>query len=213
MKTLVVSDLFAVRRRLDELQVELSSLVEAVRAGGIARQNCTELDPRMYPGTTMWATTVRILRDGLKPKGWQICEAGNFSRTVSPDSALSIVVATGDEATGIPRAYPTTQSAKGPRTVEVVASNAYQLDLPFEWPENRRLISENGKPATWILLIHYVGDQVRAEFSRPVSFDDSQRVIGWHERIILPSVDLEPDSIEFDPDDSPDVDVPVERRL
>lgn len=213
MKTIVTSELFAARRRLDGLNIEMAAVVEAVRAGSLNRHSCTELDPRMFPGSAMWAVTIRHLRLGLIPRGWSFSESGNFSRTISPGGSLVIVVATGDEATGVPERSPTTQSRKGPRTVEVVASNAYQLDFPFEWPDNQQPNSENADATTWLLLVHYGGNQVRAELSRPISFDDTFRVSGWHERIILPAIDIEPDdTFDFGPDESPDIDVPVRRR-
>ncbi len=214
MKPIVISDIFAVRRRLAELGIELSVLVEALKAGCLARQACTELDPRMFPGSAMWAVTVRQLRLGLIPRGWSYSEAGNYSRTMSGDGSLVIVVATGDEATGFPDETPTTQSRKGPRTVEVVATNANQLDLPFIWPLDTPQNPESGDATTWLLLVHFAGSKVRAEVARPVSFDDTLRVRGWHERIILPEVEAEPDEVfEFGPDESPDIDVQVHKRV
>ena len=213
MKPIVISDLFAVSRRLAELGIEFSALVEALRAGCIARQSCTDLDPRMFPGSTMWAHTVRQLRLGLIPLGWDFSEAGNFSRTISPDKSRVIVVATGDEATGLPEQMPTTQSRKGPRTIEVVATNAGQLSLDFKWPEDIPQSAETKEGTTWLLLVHFAGDKVRGELARPVCVDDALRVSGWHERIILPVAEAEPEEMfDFGSDDSPDIDVEVRRR-
>lgn len=161
----------------------------------------------------MWAVTVRRLRQGLIPKGWSFSETGNYSRTISSDGGLVIVVATGDEATGLRDGTPTTQSRKGPRTLEVIATNANQLDLPFEWPEDVEPTNNNSEAMTWIMLSHWSADSVRAELSRPISYDDALRVSGWYERIILPPVEIQPDdAFEFGPDEAPDVDVVVRRR-
>lgn len=141
------------------------------------------------------------------------CSGDGGTPGTSRDGSLVIVVATGDEATGLSEQTPTTQSRKGLRTVEVVATNASQLDLPFKWPEAVRQSAESGEATTWLLLVHFGGDKVRAELARPVSFDESLHVSGWHERIILPVVEAEPDgTLEFGPDESPDIDVQVHRR-
>lgn len=215
MRTIVHSDPIAVARRLAELGLTADVLLNAVTASYQARSNCTELDPKMYAGLTMWATAIRHLRMGLLPR-WKANDEGNYPLTVSPDGAMAISVATSDEATGIADKTPATQSSKGPRTMEAVAANNAQLGFELVYPDGWALPMYDGERfgdcATWLLLIHCGDTTVRAELSHPLGFDEYKRVSGWKERILLPSIDLDP-LREVESDDRQQViEVPVQRR-
>lgn len=215
MQTLVHTDPVAVRRRLHRLGLAPDVLLNAVRAAYAAWSNCTDLDPAMYPGQTMWATAVRHLRIGLLPT-WQLCEAGNFSLTLSPDKQVAIGVATGDDGTGVADRVPVTKSRKGPRTMEAVAANNAQLglDLAFAdgWAPPLSDPDELGAYVTWLLLIYRDHSEVRCELSLPLGFDEYDRVSAWTERIILSSIDTTPlRELDLEERQLP-IDVPVQRR-
>ena len=215
MDTIIHSDTFSVARRLDELGLSHDVLVNAVAAGYQARSNCMDVDPKMFRGLTMWAVTTRHLRLRLLPN-WRQKDDANLSLIVSPDERIAIGVATGDEGTGIPDLIPSTKSSKGPRTIDAVATNNRQLELEFTFPDGWTpsfpSVTKHGDCATWLLLIHCDASSVRAELSHPLSFDDYKRVNGWRERILLPSINIEPlDEIELDDDTLP-IDVPVRRK-
>lgn len=217
MNTAVRSDLFDVARRLRELGLKHDMLVNPVHAAYQAWSNCTPLDPRMYPGLTLWAVAVRHLRMGLIPFGWSANDDGNYSLTVSPNNEFAIAVATGDEFTGLPDKVPSTRSRKGPRTVEAVAANNRQLGLDLVFPEGLEPPvldpSKFGKCATWLLLMHREDDLIRIELSHPLGFDEDQHVTGWKERIILTDIGIGPlDSEQLDEEEAP-IDVPVSRRI
>lgn len=207
-------DVFDVEQRLTSLGLNQSVLLDAVRAGFLARSQCTELDPPMYPGQTMWAVTLRRLRQGTALLGWTPSNDRQYSVALSPDEATAITVATGDINTGRPGSDPSTMSPKGPRTVEAVAANQLCLDLrlpgvndPSPAPADNPKLRE-----TWLLLIHLDRGEVRAELSLPSSLDADDRVTGWRERILLPAIDFDPDQIELPVDDSPDINIDVRRR-
>ena len=216
MKPIIHSEMMAVVRRLDQLGLTYDVLANAVAAGYQASSNCTDLDPRNFPGITMWAVTTRHLRMALLPKNWKATNNANFSLTVSSDGKIAIAVATGDEATGIAEMVPTTQSSKGPRTVEAVAANNKQSGFKFTYPDgwkpSLRVPANFDGYATWILLIHRAQTAVRAELSYPLDLDENQRVSGWRERILLPSISIDPlDRTEFERREQP-IDVPVRRK-
>ena len=215
MQTIVYSDPIAVVRRLREMDLTVDVLLNAVTASYQARSNCTELDPKMFPGLTMWATAVRHLRMGLLPR-WKVNDDGNYPLTLSPDGSTAISVATADDATGIANRSPATQSSKGPRTMEAVAANNAQLGLDLVYPENWVLPTYDGGRlgdcATWLLLIHCDKTEVRAELSLPLGIDEYRRVSGWKERILLPRIDIDPlRELETDDRQQP-IDIPVQRR-
>lgn len=217
METIVHSEPFAVAKRLRELDPDLTLdvLLNAVRAAHQAWSNCTDLDPKMYAGLTLWAVAIRHLRMGLLPR-WQAKDDGNFSITVSPSERVAITVATGDDGTGIVNRIPTTQSSKGPRTMEAVAANnkqmGFELTFPDGWIPPLYDPAKFGDCATWLLLIHRDDATVRAELSHPLGFDENKRVSGWTERILVPAIDIGPlDQVEVEERQQP-IDVPVQRK-
>lgn len=205
-------NVFDVNRRLESLGLTIDILLDAVRAGFTGRSNCSELDPPMYPGQTMWAHTLRRLRQGTAPIGWKPDNASNYCVSLSPDEQVAIAVATGDAYTGRPDAIPSTSSPKGPCTVEAVALNQLVLDLRLPGEDALPQPVDVCKRQTWLLLIHLDQSEVRAELSLPSSLDEQDRVTGWRERIILPSVDFDPDQIQLPTDEPGDIDIDVRRR-
>lgn len=216
METIVHSEQNAVRKRLRDLGLTVDVFSNAITAGYQAAANCTDLDPKMYSGLTFWAVVIRNLRVALLPSKWEAKDDGNYSITVSPDERFAITVATGDEATGIADRVPTTQSRKGPRTMEAVAANmkqlGFELTFPDGWIPPLYDPAKFGDCTTWILLIYRDGMMLRAELSHPLGFDDNKRVSGWRERILLPSVEIGPrDQVELVEREQP-IDVPVRRK-
>lgn len=206
-------EIFDVERRLGELGLTAGVLLDAVRAGFIGRSNCSELDPPMYPGQTMWAHTVRCLRQGTAPLLWIPDNSNNYCVALSPEGGIAIAVSTGDANTGCRDAVPSTNSPKGPCTAEAVATNQMALDLRLPGEDEKKPeLPAAQQRQTWLLLIHMDKSEVRAELSLPVSLDEQEKVSSWRERIILPSVDFDPNQIELPTDDSDDIDIDVRRR-
>lgn len=105
---------------------------------------------------------------------------------------------------------PTTKSAKGPNTVDAVLVNARQLHLPgiIQPP---RVEASDGR-VTWLLLFHCDERELRAELSLPASMGDDGRPDAWKERILFPTVPLDPIVTDVAPDFGPDFDIDVKRR-
>lgn len=171
--------------RLENLGLSSDLLTDAILVGEAARTSCTANDPPILPGLMAWGRTLRALAERLAEKGWTRRDAGNFSTVNDPRLNIAIVVATGDEATGLRGAIPRTKYPKGPNTVKAIDQNIQQLQLFKELEDDPR---EGPAALTWILLIARVGNEVRAELSLPDSIGTDDRVEGWRERLILEPV-------------------------
>ena len=214
----VRTEQFDVTNRLETLGLSLDILSDVVRAGYHAWSNCTDIDPPLFPGLSMWANMVRRSRERLLPKGWSPCDDGNYSTILSPCGGFALAIATGDENTGNVNFIPATQSPKGPRTVDAVRVNSKQLTLDLLHPSERLPTPAMDKSTTdittWILLVRRCEFSVHSEVSLPLHLDEQQRVKGWKERLILPSNDFAPDDdFKFSNDIEEIIDIPVRRRV
>jgi hypothetical protein len=203
------------RSRLYALDLDEIVMEEIVMFGVRARQSCSPLAPPSYPGTTQWAETIVGSRVHLIPKGWTPNDDHNFSRIVNPKETVAIVVATGDEHTGIATGEPRTRYPKGPETTAAVKANV-QMELPGLAIAHFDAISPPTLE-TWIALLSYNEFECRYELSRPLEQDKEGRVIAWSDRIIFPPIDIEGlpgrdnDGGNDHDDDEGGLDVPVER--
>lgn len=207
-----------VENPVDALAALGLSLAHLAEARGRAQHDvdeCTALDPPGARGHIRHIRTVRYLREVLVPLGWSPDDGGNVGAVVSPDGSVSIVVTSGDAATGRHGQNPRTKYPKGEVTWRRVRQNV-QLSL-FEKDSEEPLVAgpEPEVRQTWVLLQHPAGDVVRAELSCPEGVDDSGRICSWSHRILLPDLPL--DTFETSVDDSDDdgddsFDVPVAPR-
>jgi len=202
----------SVLSRLQQLNLTEAPLLQAVKASYIAKSNCSENHPPLFPPIAAWSEAVRSLRDSLKPEGWTRFNDQNSPKTVSPDGAVSIIVSTGNEATGNPSAEPATTSSKGPNTADAIEVNrSLQLYLPgMEQPVLLR--DEDEQVSTWILLVHHAKNELRAELSLPLDVDADGRVSVWQERIILRAQPLDEEPVVVTPPTQPDIDIAVRRK-
>lgn len=212
MKAVLYADPASVDARLKELGLTEPALLRAVKAGYIARANCTENHPPLFPPIAAWSEAVRTLRDVLKPDGWTRFNDQNSPKTVSPDGSVSIIVSTGNDATGNPSIEPATTSSKGPTTADAIEVNrSMQLYLPgMDLPVS--LNDGDEKVSTWILLAHHAKNELRAELSLPLAVGTDGRVSVWQERIILNSQPLDGEPVVISPPALPDIDVAVRRK-
>ncbi len=201
-----------VRFRLAHLGLTEAPLLQSVKASYIAKANCTENHPPLYPHIAAWSEAVRTLRDALRPQGWTRFNDQNSPKTVSPDGAVSIIVSTGNDATGSDIVSPATTSSKGPITADAIEVNrSLQLYLPgMELPVE--LLDEDEKVSTWILLVHHAKNELRAELSLPLAVGTDGRVSVWKERIILSVQPLDSEPVVITPPAQPDIDVAVRRK-
>lgn len=193
--------------RLSQLGIPMAALTESVWQGYLFRSRTTSNHPRIARGLFMWAETVAVLREQLIPHGWVKGDKGNYELSVNEEAGLAIVVTTGDAATGTIGAMPSNKCPKGVNTAEAVEVNN-QLDI---FSELLPAIEGVQGIVTWVLLIHLAADEVRCELSLPSSIS-SGKINGWKERIILPSMPLDDDSVEIQAPDLPDIEVPIRKK-
>ncbi|NWO07137.1 MAG: hypothetical protein HLX50_16020 [Alteromonadaceae bacterium] len=193
--------------RLSQLGIQSSALTESVWQGYLARSRTTANHPRVSRGIIMWAETVAVLREQLRPNGWVKSDKGNYELTVNEKESLAIVVTTGDNATGMVGAVPSNKCPKGVNTAEAVEANN-QLDM---FTELLPAIEETQGLTTWVLLMHLASNEVRCELSLPSSIS-SGKINGWKERIVLPRMQLDDDSVEIELPDLQDIEVPIKKK-
>lgn len=192
-----------VQARLFELGLSSELLRTAVLAGELGRSFCTANDPPAFAGITGWAVTVRALREELVPLGWRKNDGGNYSRVISPES-VAIVVATGDENTGVVGANPKTKAIKGPATVRAIEANVAQVELFPEFAEAEVSVEvEDASLVTWVLLIHRAEGETRCELSMPLQMGLDGRIEHWAERLILLPIGLDDSSAVGGPQNGP----------
>lgn len=155
----------------------------------------------------MWAETVAVLREQLRPQGWVKSDKGNYELVVNKKESLAIVVTTGDDATGMIGATPSNKCPKGVNTVEAVETNNQQ-DM---FSELLPIVEKTSGLTTWVLLMHMAATEVRCELSLPSSISNG-KIDGWKERIILPSLLLDDDSVELELPDLPDIEVSIKKK-
>lgn len=194
--------------RLSQLGIPSSALTESVWQGYLARTRMTANHPKVAHGIVMWAETVAVLRDQLRPDGWIKSDKGNYELTVNPTQDLAIVVMTGDDATGRGNATPSNKCSKGASTEDVIEINS-QLDMFGE----ALIVSEKTQEQaiTWVLLFHVAMNEVRCELSLPLNMSDG-KINDWKERIILPVMSLDDDRIEINLPDLPDIDIAIKKK-
>lgn len=214
MRTIVHADPFSMLTALEKLDLSVPNLHRAVESGYLARANATPNHPSLYPSFVSWADTIRALRDELIPSGWTNTNERNWPRVIHPSGEIALTVATGNEYTGLPNSMPATKSTKGPSTIQAIEINRNQGWLPGFEPELDTLEPlEDEQPVTWILLVHFAKNEIRCELSLPIHSNEEGRIVLWGERILLPSIPLDPESVEIIPPKVPDIDVQIMRKV
>lgn len=203
---------------LAALGLSESLLLESAEWGLRHAFSCTLHEPPSVPGVIAWGKTVRALRDRLVPAKWQASDASNYATVISPTGRDAIAVAAGNTATGRADEEVATRTNKGPVTRSRAAENQLSLFemVAEQFPSPRALPGDGVR--TWLLL-HYVdeeAEEIRVELSLPVNMDETGRVTGWQQRIILSPISHLPEPFaEFAPlaaEDVEDVDIDIRRR-
>lgn len=199
--------------RLGQLQLSESALREAIYQAHLQRARLTKNHPPTFPGLAMWGFAVGSLGEQLRSLGWMRVDEGNYPLVVNEELGLAISVASGDEDTGNPDAYPSNRSKKGKNTVAAVESNL-QADLFPETLQEKTDDSNENERDTWILL-HYTDvlkKEIRIELSRPTHIGEDGRISVWTERVLLNSIPFDDDLTEIIPLNGPDIDFEIRRK-
>ncbi|MBF6328749.1 hypothetical protein [Nocardia transvalensis] len=177
-------------------------------------ENANPLSPPGTPGQRMHQAAVAFLRELLIPRDWKIDQNDGVARTVNPERGLAIVVAAGNEFTGLAGTDDelTTKWPKGHCALAKTRCVADGFDaIDPDFPASDTAV---GLWDVWYLLHRPDADEIRIELSAPTYLDKSKYPRGWRERIILDPLDLTP-TVDIDPgpddedDDQGNVDVPV----
>jgi len=216
MKTNVFSKPEESRDRLAELGLDAVTFLQAIQRGQAIAAGYTPNHPAICRGISQWGEIVAALREQLLPRGWTRMDEDNLPLTVNPTRTIAISVSTGDEATGIADATPSTKSTKGPRTANAVIVNALQLSLFGNVPLKPAELKRSNGVMTWILLFHrdVTAQETRFELSRPVKMDSDGHVDVWAERIIFAASPFGTDTLPLPVDlpKSPEIVPEVKRK-
>lgn len=192
--SIITSNPDDVQARLEELNLELSPLLD-VLAHIVSHKRGLSLDhPTWMTGISAAGEGVYMLRTLLRPLGWLREEESSFELTVysDGDQDLALNIAKGTSATGNPEANVETAYSRGPQTVNAVECN-HQLMLDIPPPtvqELEEFFDSNGRH-TWYLLYYVDGNKIKGELSLPLGLSAEKHISEWHERIMLPDIDID----------------------
>jgi len=182
----------------------VSLLQEAIRAGLEARNEATPASPPTAAGVGQWNKTVEVLRLSLMASQWHRHNPRNCPCISSPDRSITIVVMTGNHATGKSEGNPTNQAEKGAVAQELVEQNRQlRLDLQATFNFVKKACTEKQQGTyVWVLLYHYdkKANEVRFELSLPVGFN-KQQITAWDARLILGNLPNNPAHFALDTDE------------
>lgn len=178
------------------------------------RKLCTSNHPVIYAGIVMWAELIMELRNKLVPKGWTTAHIAGVELIISPCGTKKLVVAQGDEKTGVAEGIPKTKYELGPVISDVLLAQRSQHLLLGGIEVLRQVMRvDNGNFETWILLHHLSPTgAVRAELSRP-SIVEGGLIEAWHHRILLPTTQPGDQLLkDVAPSQPKEIDVPLRKR-
>ena len=199
-----------VQSRLDEVfGLTRDAIQDVIMQGLLARTTCTPHHPKIFPGLSQWAETVRALRDKTAPLSWSCSDANNFPLCIHPSGNLVIAIYTGDRDTGVIGSNPSNRAAKGTNTEQAVWANQKQLSLFDIIPELPSV--EGSGRIMWVLLYHVTSNEIRFELSLPLKIVGG-KIRSWQERLVFPAIPLDQVNIVIGDDDGPEFEVHVERR-
>ena len=198
-----------VHRRLGEFGLEIDDIHQALAYGHAEAAQCTDLDHVSYRGMTLYSRTGRRLHEILIPRGWEAQDHNGQMRIINP-SGFTLIHGGGDASTAdpSPQAVPRHANKKGPVTGEAVRENSQPPLFEHLFPEEKsRMAGLN-----WFLLYRNLTGRMLSELSFP-EFASDGTMIAYRERIILPELDLDNDTVIPHDDDLDDRhDFEVQRR-
>jgi hypothetical protein len=205
--------------RLGEMGLSVKIVHESITAGDDARRRVTnKYYPRNFPGMTMWAETIAMLRRQLLKlrQGWRIGKTGNYETVYSTGQRIAFAVVAGNGYTGIDgKRDPKLTRKRGPKTQERVQRNAefVQLELAIPGlPEPKKELPADEDCSTWFLLVYADDDEVRMEVSLPLDLGADGLGGDWVERILLPPLPISGAVAPIEPDEDDDDEGPMVTR-
>ncbi|PNK64928.1 MULTISPECIES: hypothetical protein [Pantoea] len=189
---------------LNSLNLSQSDLTQILERGLSGRYSTTLNHPLTSRGQFFYGEAVSAAREILAPKGFERLSVRNVELTIS--DKVAIYICHGCSQTGLELGYPESNSPKGDFTCELMGlihNNApgqgklsldeSQLTLEFDQPDMDVipiLPNKIGRDLWFLLYEFYELDEfnrlgIRAELSRPLSYNDNNVVNSFSTRLIL----------------------------
>lgn len=228
-RTVVFTDPNDVESFLQSMNLSQSDLARILERGLSGRYSTTQNHPATSRGQYFYGEGVSAARDILAPKGYSRLSLRNVELTVS--DKVAIYLCRGCDQTGLVHGYPESRMEKGQFTRELMGlihnnspeqgelaldDSQLKLDLgQLEGESTPLLPNKIGRDLWFLLYDFYELDEfdrvgIRAEFSRPVSYNNKNVVNSFSTRLIL---DVhQPDPIvrnDEAPQFTPDIDLDI----
>lgn len=190
----IVSEPSDVETRLSELNLEVKPLLDVMAHIVSHKRGLTPDHPSWMTGISAAGEGVYMLRTVLRKRGWIREEESSFELTVysNGEQELALNIAKGTSATGNPSLNVETAYSRGPQTVNAVDSNNQLIfDLPPPPVKEIEEVTETSGRHTWYLLYFVDGNRIRGELSLPLGLSAERHISQWHERIILPEINID----------------------
>jgi len=192
--SIIVREPTEVQARLLQLNLTVEPLLD-VLAHMISHKRGLTLDhPTWMTGISSAGEGVYMLRTLLRSDGWIREEESSFELTVYSDGDrdLALNIAKGTDATGNPDVNVETAYSRGPQTLQAVqCNNQLMFDIPPPpIAEIEDSLGCNGRH-TWYLLYYVDGNKIRGELSLPLALSAEKHISEWHERIMLPEINID----------------------
>jgi len=193
----------AAELRLRELGLEVSWLVDAVRASEIERRSCSPLEPSIAPGFKAWSAAFRRLAEELVPRGWAKTETLNLPRLVNKSTAVAVAVSSGNEATGTSN-EPDFKNTRGEVSKLLIRTNQRQLVL-FAEMQYVPIPAEEEQKTWWLLIYSDDSGVLRAELGLPIRLGGDAELSMWEQRIVIDIPNLDQPSIPESDEEPPEI--------
>lgn len=228
-KTIVLADPDDVESYLQPLNLSQSDLGRILERGLSGRYSTTQNHPKTSRGQYFYGEGVSAAREILAPKGYKRLSLRNVELTVSDKVALYLC--RGWEQTGLIHGRPESRMKKGDFTCELMGlihnntpgqgelildDNQLKLDLDLPEGDVIPLLPNKIGLDLWFLLYDFYeldGDErvgIRAELSRPISYNSKNVVNDFSTRLILDVHKPDPIVQNGDvPQFTPDIDLDI----
>lgn len=176
-KAIVVKEPIDVQQELSALNMTIEVAQKVAKVASAARASALEIDVSFTPGMFSHIYGNRQLRLELLPLGWRSGRFNNVESVINDELGIQIVFQNVDIACEIDHS-PQAISGKGSGARQLV-QDGLQGELwekPFSAPADGSLVgSRRGiTPVVWMFCVSDDGRRLRAEISKPDTFEGDQ---------------------------------------
>jgi len=199
LQTQVIDNPHEVGNQLQQLgKLTQEDFQQAISAANLSRADETAHSTKGYAGSTFYSNLIKQLRDILVVKGFKPHTHQNIELVLN--DTVAIAVCKGDENTGKTTQDPHSARKKGGVTLALFGLSQNKLPQNgelFEESDSLRInrgklqLEIDGKERDVWILMHYsqkIADgeyRVKAELSRPSTYDNKGRINSFSDRIML----------------------------